>query len=354
MELPRELELIAAACRAAYDCDAPLPSFDGVDEGRLMRFARFHRVPGLVWRGVRNRAADLPGGVAEALSKDAAEIAAASLRSTAECRKLQRQFDEAGIPLLFVKGLTLAALVYGDPWSKSAVDIDILVGPDDLCRAAALLVDGGHKLVSPAKPAALPAAHRWGKESSWVRASMAVQVDLHTRLSDNPRLIAGIGLQSPQQSVAILKGISLPTLADEHLFAYLVVHGASSAWFRLKWVTDLAAFLHARPADEVTSLYDRSQELGAGRAAAHALLLADRLYGSLADCPGLKRSLAADSRSRWLYRQALRQRAGKNEPVEPTSVPGGTLRIHLTQFFLLPGISFKASEAVRQARAALG
>jgi hypothetical protein len=354
MELPRELELIAAACRAAYDCHAPRPSFEGVDGGRLMRFARFHRVQGLVWRGVRDRRADLPESVSQALAEDAAEIAAANLRSTAECRKLQQRFEAAGVPLLFIKGLTLAALVYGDAWSKSAVDIDIQVAPDDLRRAAALLMKGGYALLSPAKPDALPAAHRWGKESSWVRAGTAVQVDLHTRLSDNPRLIPTIGLQSPQQSVAILEGVSLPTLADDHLLAYLTVHGASSAWFRLKWVTDLAAFLHNRPAEEVARLYRRSQELGAGRAAAQALLLADRLYDSLDDCPDLKRSLTADSRSRWLYRQALRQLAGRDEPVEPTAQRGGTLRIHLTQFLLLPGLRFKASEAVRQARAALG
>ena len=51
-------------------------------------------------------------------------------------------------------------------------------------------------------------------------------------------------------------------------------------------------------------------------------------------------------------RQALRQLAGSGEPVEPTSIPGGTLRIHFTQFFLLPGIAFKVSELLRQARAA--
>ena len=352
MELPRELELIAAACRAAYDHQAPLPSFEDVNAGRLLRFARFHRVQGLVWRGIRDRRTDLSADIAEALAADAAEIAAANLRSTAECRKLKQLFDEAGIPLLFVKGLTLAVLAYGDAWSKSAVDIDIQVAPVDLLRAAELLMQGGYALISPANPAALPAAHRWGKESSWVNAGTAAQVDLHTRLSDNRRLIPAIGLQSPQQSITIVDGVSLPTLADEHLFAYLAVHGASSAWFRLKWVTDLAAFVHSRSAVELTTLYSRSQELGAGRAAAQALLLADRFYGSLADCSGLKRSLRADSRSVWLYRQALRQLVGSGEPVEPTSMRGGTLRIHLTQFFLLPGMAFKASELLRQARAA--
>ena len=71
-------------------------------------------------------------------------------------------------------------------------------------------------------------------------------------------------------------------------------------------------------------------------------------------CPALRETIAADSRARWLFRLALRQLAGKAEPVEPTARPGGTLRIHLSQFLLLPGLSFKTSELVRQARAAAG
>jgi len=131
------------------------------------------------------------------------------------------------------------------------------------------------------------------------------------------------------------------------------VHGASSAWFRLKWITDLAALLHPKPAEEIARLYDRSQALGAGRAAGQALLLADACYGTLAAIPDLRHALAADGRTRWLYHIAMRQLAGRREPVEPTARTGGTAAIHLSQFFLLGGPAFKASELVRQARAAL-
>ena len=61
-----------------------------------------------------------------------------------------------------------------------------------------------------------------------------------------------------------------------------------------------------------------------------------------------------DSGDRWLLRESLRQLAGRDEPAEPTERLGGTLAIHYTQFRLLPGLAFKASELVRQARIALG
>jgi len=168
---------------------------------------------------------------------------------------------------------------------------------------------------------------------------------LHTRLADNARLIATIDVHSPRQLVEVTNGIALPTLADDELFAYLSVHGASSAWFRLKWITDVAAMLRGKP--DIERIFDRSQELGAGRAAGLALLLADRLYGTLAESP-LRQRLVEDRGQRWLLRTAVEQLAGQAEPQEPASTVFGTWRIHAMQLRLKPGLSFKVSEFSRQ------
>ena len=71
----------------------------------------------------------------------------------------------------------------------------------------------------------------------------AISSRLHTRVADHPDLLSQVGIDSPIQIVTVAKHIALPTLARDELFAYLTVHGASSAWFRLKWITDLAALL---------------------------------------------------------------------------------------------------------------
>ena len=85
-----------------------------------------------------------------------------------------------------------------------------------------------------------------------------LNVELHRRLADSLELIPGIGVGSPRQEVEVAPGVVLPTLAPDELFAYLCVHGASSAWFRLKWVTDLAALLCDCTAAEIARLYERS------------------------------------------------------------------------------------------------
>jgi hypothetical protein len=308
---------------------------------------RFHRIEGLAWNALS--CPNVPDEIRTELSEAAAAIAMQNLETTAECSTLLEAFEAAEVPLLFLKGTTLGALAYGNPALKSAIDVDLLIDPDHLLRAAALLRNSGYELIAPSKSPQdqlLRAWHVGWKESVWARSSPRLQIDLHTRTTDNSRLIVSVGVHSPCQSVDIGNGIRLPTLADEELFAYLAVHGASSAWFRLKWISDFAGFLHRRSANEIKHLYRRSQQLRAGRAAGQALLLADALFGTLEQAPDLRDELRSDRATRWLYLAALRLVTG--EPREPTETRWGTLTIHWTQFLLLPGAVYKLTELKRQ------
>jgi hypothetical protein len=353
-----EFALLVDICASAFPGARPTIATDGeIDWSLFLKLTCFHRVQGLVWRGLSKANTRVPDEVSEAIATEAANIATANLRAAVESQQLLASFESAGMAPLFVKGLTLGALAYGDPAIKSGVDIDLLVRDDELEQAAELLQRRGYRLVEPAGPYQAERLRKWhgpAKESTWVRDDPVSLVDLHSRLSDHPRLIPAIGSNSTPRIVEVSKGIRLPTLPEDELFAYLCVHGASSAWFRLKWITDLAALLDSSKPLEIDRLYERSQELGAARAADQALLLADRLYDTLVGDRELRESLLTDSRSRWLCNAALHQLAGAREPVEPTARRWGTARIHLTQFFLVRGLAFKASELVRQARKAIG
>jgi hypothetical protein len=353
VENSREFSLALECCRGAFPGGEGAQKTgipESLDWPAFLRLVQLHRVQGLVWRGIA-RAGDIPAQIAEELSEEAAMIAAANLRALAESRELLSDFESAGVSLLFVKGLTLGSLAYGDIAIKSGVDIDLLVGHAQLAQAAQLLSNRGYRLDIPAERERLDAWHRLRKESVWSNPERKIQIDLHTRLADNPSLIPGIGIESPAQQVEVADGIELPTLAPDELFAYLAVHGASSAWFRLKWITDFTALLQRSSENEVDRLYLRSQELGAGRAAAQALLLSGMLYGGLSG--SLRRELARDRTNRWLAEMALRQLRLGSRATEPTERRFGTAAIHLSQLALLPGIRFKLSELARQARVAL-
>jgi len=344
-------QLAVSACRSGF-CGAgeaverPCSAADWEDFARL---AEFHRISGLCWGYVSSLQANVPASVADAL-RDAATVAATrNLQTVAECHDLRTNFEREGIPLLFLKGLTLGTLAYRNPALKSAIDIDLLIDPDDLLRAADLLRDSGYHLVVPTSCStaeALRAWHRPHKESVWVKGQPRLQVDLHTRPADNPALIPYIDVHSAAQQVKVGGGVELPTLAFEDLFSYLAVHGASSAWFRLKWISDFAGLLHGQDQADIDRLYRRSQEMGAGRAAGQSLLLADSLFGSMGENDSLRQELLKDRAIRWLFRASLRRLTGS--PDEPTEHRFGTLTIHAAQFLLKPGIRYKASEFAGQ------
>jgi hypothetical protein len=347
--LNAEFLLLARCCQWNF---ARLPEIErpaipeNVQWDLVVRLARRHRVQGLVWNALA-KAEGMPAKTREALSSDARSIAATNLAIAGECTALLRAFEEARVPLLFIKGLSVGALAYRSPLLKMGWDIDLLVDPEDLEQASSLLTGLGYVLRLPAATGGLSAWHGHSKESVWERDD-CFHVELHTRLADNPRLIPTIDVHSPRQWIEVAPALSLPTLSEMELLAYLAVHGASSAWFRLKWISDFAALLAGRNGDELDWLYHRCQQLGAARATGQALLLADRLFGLLDGCPRLRQQLASDPAMLLLCRAAMRLMAGNVG--EPTERHLGTLPIHWTQLLLQPGLAFKFSELWRQAR----
>jgi hypothetical protein len=353
VRLSDEFELVAACCRRPADAaaDARIRRLAGaVDWPHVLRIACRHRVEGLAWDGLRRAGVDIPAAEAAGLRAAAERIARQNLRLTAEALRLKRLFEAAGIDLLFVKGVSLAQLAWGTIGLKMGWDVDLLVAPDAAEPAAIVLERAGYALLVPEGRQArerLGVWHAHWKESVWSAQAGDIAVELHTALADNPALLSGVGLASPRQEVAIAGAGTLPTLALEPLFAYLAVHGASSAWFRLKWIADVGALLAPLPGAEIERLYRSATRRGAGRAAALALLLCRRLLE--ADLPApLVAELRRDRIVRLLLRLSLRKLAGRAEAVELDATRLGTLTIHLLQLGLKKGMGYKLGELRRQ------
>jgi hypothetical protein len=343
-----ELDLVVACCRHSFaetDEDGMTELARGARWAEVVRLARRHRVQGLVWQALESLGMPL-GDEAQALRAEAASIAEHNLRAAAQSARMLAAFEDAGLPILFVKGLTLGQLAYQRPLMKMSWDIDILVPADGAKDAAKVLRSLGYRLVVP-EGGRLGGWHDSRKESVWSLPG-GLPVDMHTRLADSPALIPSITVESPGQHVDVARGITLPTLAHDELFAYLAVHGAWAAWFRLKWIADFAASLAGRDDREIERLYRRSRELGAGRTAAQALLLAASLFGT-GRGSRLLVELGSDRWHRFLCRAALAQLTGP----EPTESAGGTLMIHFAQLFLRPELGYTLGEIRRQAREAI-
>ena len=351
MTLPAEFRLLAACCRwppsperiaAVRGCAA------AIDWDRFAGAVRRHRVEGLAHDALSRAGVAPPARFAERLGADAAATARHNLRFAAEAVRLDRALAAAGTGPLFLKGASLAMLAYGTLGLKRASDIDVAVEPAAYPRACGVLGELGYSCDVPGPAAgqgALAAPFAGSKHTIWSNPP-GVVVELHGALVDSPLLLPGLSITAPRQRVALARGLAIPTLADEWLFAYLCVHGATHAWSRLKWLADVAAFLSSREAGEVERLYRFSCAHGGGRSAAQALILAQRLL-ELRLNPTLARELRGDLRTRAIVALALRTMV-RGGAAELDDRLFGTAAIHVSHLFLRPGWRFKTAELRRK------
>ena len=109
-----------------------------------------------------------------------------------------------------------------------------------------MLEADGYALVQPARrlnDRQRAAALRFGVEFLLVKRAGNLQVELRWRMMENALLLAGADPWSHTRDVALSETITLRSMDDELLFAYLCAHGAGHGWYRLKWLADLNALL---------------------------------------------------------------------------------------------------------------
>jgi hypothetical protein len=282
--IPDEFALLAACCRWPLTSDAIAEiqrrAGGAIDWDFAARLIERHRVAGLVHHALYAAGVSVPAGIWSGLAARSQAIARQNLALATESVRLQRRLEAAGIPVVGLKGLSLAQRVYGDIALKHGRDIDVLVPPEHAFAALRLLEEDGYALVDPASEMSGRQRHAFiarGHELE-VGRDRGAPVELHWRLSENPHLTRGLDPFSAKQDVQLSAG-GVRTLDDAALFCYLCVHGANHFWFRLKWLADLNALLGALIDDEIEGLYRRAQAHGAGLCAAQALVLCDRIFG---------------------------------------------------------------------------
>lgn len=308
--LSAEILLVAACCRwppsqprdaAIRDAAAKVADWDG-----FLRIVARHRVGGLVHNALSAAGVELPSQVTERLASRAEEIARNNLFLVGELARLQRAFDAARIPVLVLKGAPLAQFAYGSFTVKESRDIDFLLPPDRAEAALKLLEGEGYATLPPAEHLSdvqFRALVRYGREVDLARPGSNLPIELQWRAVENPLLLEDVDARSPTRSIALSHDVTVRTLAQDDLFAYLCVHGAYHAWSRLKWLADLNALIAATGAD-VAGLFAHARAIGAGLCAGQALLLCQLLF-DLGLPPALAAELRANARIARLVRIAL-------------------------------------------------
>lgn len=316
-----------------------------LDWSRVLRVAKRHQVIGLVHDGLTRARKEVPTDIATAFSTQAGLLVREDLALAAEAARLQRSFDEAGLPLLFVKGTSLALLAYGKLGLRSAKDIDLLVPYEWLGAATALLARSGYYRVDPptdTSAATMRLLMPLRKDLDYVHESNGRHIELHWRLFLNPLAMDETSIFADSRIVALAGSTGLRTLGDEDLFTYLCVHGARHWWYQLKWLADVGAVL-ANAKDDLERFYRAAEERSARRPAAQAMLLCQQLLGTPLSAT-FSEELAKTPRADWLQRTALNAMDVSCGDREPRKSRFGTTRGSLSVLLLGEGWRYRLAE----------
>jgi hypothetical protein len=317
-----------------------------LDWPRLLRVARRHQVIELVHEGLTQVQADVPSVIAREIGAQAAILVRENLAFARESSRLQRLFDDAALPVMFVKGAALAVLAYGNLGLRSSQDIDLLVSYEMLPEATALILRAGYRRFDPPpdiSDAQLRLVMPLRKDLGFVHDATGTRVELHWRLFLNPYAMAETSIVAASQFVPVAGTAGVRTLGTEDLFAYLCMHGALHWWNRLKWLADVNALLTSTTQDGVERLVRAAEARGAGRAAAQAMLLCQNLLQTPLP-PSLTATIEKSATMRWLEATALNAMTIGHGEQDAHEVRFGTTRGSLSTILLSRGWRYRWAE----------
>ena len=280
--------------------------------------AAHHRVGTLFLQGLHKGGVPLPDPAVErALAEGRKRDTLRGMRQLDAMGRVTAGLAARGIPSLILKGLPLGRRLYGSPFAKSSIDIDLLVPQGAFADAGRVLHELGCRRAMP-DFRETPARMRWydavQKEHVYIGAGS--KIELHRRLLGNPFLFDPPfdGLDARALTVEI-GSVPFRTLGDADQLLYLACHGAVHYWQRLKWLCDFAGLLRTMDDESAGQAVDRTRERQLDDVLAAALLLCredvlvelpESVAALRSDSPRV-RFIVGLSRRAWKPRAWLRQ-----------------------------------------------
>lgn len=252
--------------------------------------------------------ASIPGPLASKLVQERRATALDNLRNYGEFRRVARALGAAGIPLIALKGLHLAELVYRDISLRPMSDLDILVPRDRVADCIALLrgLDYGHdEDLGAAAEAILDAKCNLGlahaKHSIWLEVHW--RLDEHHGEATDPLSEVWRSARPARLGDAETQVMS-PEFLLLHVCAHLACNHAFS--FSLRALCDIAEIVQVHPSLDWAAVAKHGSRHHWKRGVAAALRLARDHLGVAVPAPALA-ALGGDALDPGMLAQALAQ-----------------------------------------------
>ena len=181
----------------------------------------------------------VPDKAMAALAQQARACLAWNLCLQHELIKLLGFFNEAGLPVMPLKGLYIGSLLYDDPLLRPTSDLDVLVQPAHLPVIDQMLEKAGwRKLPSDQQGADYHVSY-----ASSDRNDARIIAELHTDFGE--AYVAGLDIQAvwATASPAQWEGRSIWTMAPSDLLLSLCLHAVKDGLGSLRSLLDITLFL---------------------------------------------------------------------------------------------------------------
>jgi len=276
------------ACAGHWESDvttgtvAALLRRGGIDWPALIESAIRHGVAQIVAAQVTEstEAADVPATVITCLCRLRDANGDRNRILLGETARLVESLRAAGIRRVVLKGAALAPTVYPDPALRNFADIDILVGAENLARAAEVVRHIGYPSTGPIDPRSLTHECAWECSQDILTGTLApelipahaprlvsdythrVVLELHSglirKLEGTPATADMAPFWESVRQFEIAPGRTAEMLGPEAMLVHLAIHASEHAFGRLMFPID-AAFVIRRYGAEI--VWDRVVEL---------------------------------------------------------------------------------------------
>jgi hypothetical protein len=264
-----------------------------------------HRTPASSWAVLkRTPRVQVPERVNRELQRRSDLCRLQAMLHLQRLAEVLKPLNEAGIPVMPLKGPLLSLALYGDAGLRHSKDLDLLVPQGEIRRAQECLETVGWRLgveYFPLSPRQWEANFRHELHVGYADPRHGCELELHWRWYSS---------QSTEHFWARartteLPGFSYQTMSNADLAIYLCSHGGSHQWFRAKWLGDLAR-LHCNGQLDWTDALAQARTMGEERSVFLCLQLLSECYDLT--FPNVRDGL------RPLVRTAVRALTARSEP----------------------------------------
>jgi hypothetical protein len=252
----------------------------GLDWDEYLELVERHSTPALTWETLKRMPeANLPETVRQTLQQHSAACRMRAMRLASLLMQVLKDFNQAGIPLIPLKGPLLSLELYGDLGIRHSRDIDIMVALGDVSRAQAQLEEMGWRVYL--QPCTFSPRHtevflQIGRHMVYWHPLQQCRLELHwhTRSDTLDRTAS----QWARSARLVWNGLAYRALSPVDLALYLCTHGSEHAWFRSKWLGDLAR-MYALNYVEWNAVYSTARAAGLENSLLQCLRLLEELHG---------------------------------------------------------------------------